>query len=483
MRVRRVPAQPGRARRLPALQPPWRYFMDTTSTGDPVFACHPWTLPERQHLTSFVGNRGRGMARPLDPDAGQPFFLHVGFLAPHSPTMPPPDYFVRTGCDGDAPRGVADPKPWLADARRGYRAMITHLDRYVGAIRECLAERGLLENTIIVYTADHGEMAGDHGAPIRPRSSRRACASRSSSPAQGSRRATTARARRDARRRAHAVRPVRRGAPRARPGASLAPLLPARRDTHRETVYVEMGCDRMLRTERHKLLWGEPSFDRRSSGRLHLDKPVEHPTQPRALFDLGPIRTRSATDRRRRPTRPAARPARAPPYRGSTRTPRPAPSRARRLPPPAPCHPAPAWVAGATGASTGERSGRKRERSGRRRADTMAGAPTVEQAEAWRVPRRSAPAGRTGSGPDAPSWRTWVAVDAPPGARPRFSAHPGEGVDGAPALEILLADDTASFGKWISPPLPVRPGASYRCPVVATSPAASPNPRSAPPRC
>ena len=47
-----------------------------------------------------------------------------------------------------------------------------------------------------------------------------------------------------------------------------------------------MGCDRMLFDGRYKLMWGEPSFDARRLGRLHLDKPVNIPPSPAGLYDL-----------------------------------------------------------------------------------------------------------------------------------------------------------------------------------------------------
>jgi predicted amidohydrolase len=59
-------------------------------------------------------------------------------------------------------------------------------------------------------------------------------------------------------------------------------------------------------------------------------------------------------------------------------------------------------------------------------------------------------------------WRTWVANDAP-AALPHFTAHERGGVAGGPSHEIQLADDPASFGKWIAPAFPMRGGATYRC--------------------
>ena len=55
---------------------------------------------------------------------------------------------------------------------------------------------------------------------------------------------------------------------------------------HRDAIYVEMGCDRMLYDGRYKLMLGDPSADTRPLGRLHLDKPVNIPPSPARLFDM-----------------------------------------------------------------------------------------------------------------------------------------------------------------------------------------------------
>ena len=46
--------------------------------------------------------------------------------------------------------------------RRNYSAMVTNIDRWTGIYLAELAKRGELENTIVVYSSDHGEMLGDH---------------------------------------------------------------------------------------------------------------------------------------------------------------------------------------------------------------------------------------------------------------------------------------------------------------------------------
>src|SRR5699024_8725089 len=47
--------------------------------------------------------------------------------------------------------------------RRHYYANISMIDEQIGEIREALERRGVLDNTIIVFTADHGDTLNDHG--------------------------------------------------------------------------------------------------------------------------------------------------------------------------------------------------------------------------------------------------------------------------------------------------------------------------------
>jgi len=51
----------------------------------------------------------------------------------------------------------------LAAAMLHYSGMVTLIDDYVGRFAAILRERGLWDNTVIIYSSDHGEMMGDHG--------------------------------------------------------------------------------------------------------------------------------------------------------------------------------------------------------------------------------------------------------------------------------------------------------------------------------
>ncbi len=90
----------------------------------------------------------------------QPFCLFVSYAPPHNPynELPksyqiygPDDIIVRPNC----------PEPNLDDLT-GYQAHITALDRNVGQIMRTLDVLGEAEDTLIVYTSDHGDMLGSH---------------------------------------------------------------------------------------------------------------------------------------------------------------------------------------------------------------------------------------------------------------------------------------------------------------------------------
>jgi len=115
----------------------------------------------------------------------RPFFLYLAYTAPHDPrTAPaefralyrdeeiplPPNFMGRHPFDNgemNVRDELLDAFPRQPDAVRrhiaDYYAMITHMDARIGDVVEALRERGELDNTIIVFTADHGLALGRHG--------------------------------------------------------------------------------------------------------------------------------------------------------------------------------------------------------------------------------------------------------------------------------------------------------------------------------
>jgi choline-sulfatase len=114
----------------------------------------------------------------------RPWSLTVGFMLPHAPYVArAADYLKyagRVGAAALAPPASGAEHPWLAwwrsnrgiadvspvdavRARTAYYALVTTLDRMIGCILEALAAGGLAENTLIVYTSDHGDQIGERG--------------------------------------------------------------------------------------------------------------------------------------------------------------------------------------------------------------------------------------------------------------------------------------------------------------------------------
>lgn len=112
----------------------------------------------------------------------KPFAMYLAFTAPHDPRTPPeafqydpesislPENFmfehpfdngvmsIRDEELASYPRDEAEIKQHIAD----YYGMISHLDDRIGKILAVLSKRDDAENTIIVYTADHGLAVGQH---------------------------------------------------------------------------------------------------------------------------------------------------------------------------------------------------------------------------------------------------------------------------------------------------------------------------------
>jgi len=128
----------------------------------------PCPLADEHYLDNFTARTGLGL---LDRAPGEsPWFLVVNFNGPH----PPMDITARMERQYRGPDRVIDgfPQPhnysgpFPADQhvqiRQNYSAMIENIDRWLGLYQRHLEERGELDNTVIVYSSDHGEMLGDH---------------------------------------------------------------------------------------------------------------------------------------------------------------------------------------------------------------------------------------------------------------------------------------------------------------------------------
>ncbi len=144
------------------------------------------TIPESLIQDQVVAHETVSFLRNhQEAEPEKPWFLCASFSRPHFPLTAP-----RRHVDRYWPDGVTEPKiPATGDAyghpmsvgmrqgfqvdeipheemmkaRAAYFSGVSYLDEVIGDMFLRLEGSGLLDNTIIVYTSDHGEMAGEHG--------------------------------------------------------------------------------------------------------------------------------------------------------------------------------------------------------------------------------------------------------------------------------------------------------------------------------
>jgi len=140
--------------------------MDSRRHGRcPRFVTKPTDLPDEHYKDNWVTRRAIEMFDSVPDD--QPWFLQLNFDNPHDPSditrsmheqcrerrIPGP---YRPGDEFDIAQHLS--------MRQNYTAQVENNDRLIGLVLDELTRRGELEDTLIVYTSDHGEMMGDHGA-------------------------------------------------------------------------------------------------------------------------------------------------------------------------------------------------------------------------------------------------------------------------------------------------------------------------------
>jgi len=141
--------------------------------------------PDEEHTDGLVATESLKLLNKY-ASAGQPFFLAVGFYKPHTPYVAPKKYFDQYDLSDivvpKIPEGYWDTLPPLArksmehyrdqlnlsddlarQAIRAYYATITFADAQIGRLLDGLEALGLRDNTIILFSSDHGYHMGEHG--------------------------------------------------------------------------------------------------------------------------------------------------------------------------------------------------------------------------------------------------------------------------------------------------------------------------------
>ncbi len=152
-------------------------------------------VPEEQYSTSWVADRAEAWIAERTGD-DNPFFLQMSFPDPHHPFTPPGKYWDMYDPDdiplpasfgesdlppikamrdamenGTDPRDNQSPFTVTEDEAREIIALtygsITMIDDAIGRVLKQLDESGLADNTIVIFTTDHGDYMGDHGLMLK----------------------------------------------------------------------------------------------------------------------------------------------------------------------------------------------------------------------------------------------------------------------------------------------------------------------------
>ncbi len=183
----------------------WRdYFTAPTGTMDEKELFH-WQLPEEFHYNTWIADRSNELIKQYQQE-DEPFFLWASFPDPHPPYLVPepwasmydsnkltvpqitpgeheknPPHFAMTQEEspdfsgymesGFAIHGYHSHLVFTEEEHRkaiaSYYGMISFMDQQIGRILDQLDESGLAEDTLIVFTTDHGHFFGQHGLQFK----------------------------------------------------------------------------------------------------------------------------------------------------------------------------------------------------------------------------------------------------------------------------------------------------------------------------
>ena len=133
-------------------------------------------LPLEEYVDTWVAEQSMEFLGYPGP---KPFFLWCGFCGPHAPIDPPEPYdrmypfdempLPKSRSDNPPRSPKGKPAAWWGDDtakirrwRSYYYGLTTLIDDMLGKIMALLDRRGLWENTLVILTSDHGDMAGDY---------------------------------------------------------------------------------------------------------------------------------------------------------------------------------------------------------------------------------------------------------------------------------------------------------------------------------
>ena len=142
----------------------------------------PARVQEPHSETAYMTDQA---IRFVHEQGSRPWMLHLSYVKPHWPYMAPAPYHAMYTADQCLPvvRSAAEREnehPVVAAYRQqeeclsfqrddcirtvrpAYQGLISQLDHHLGRLFDSLAEAGVLDDTLVIFTADHGDFLGDH---------------------------------------------------------------------------------------------------------------------------------------------------------------------------------------------------------------------------------------------------------------------------------------------------------------------------------
>lgn len=152
--------------------------------GEMYYVPQPAQMPASHHPTQWIGDRAVDFIASPDR-SNEPWYLYASFIHPHPPFAPPAPWhklyraplmpLPKVPPDNDALllhinriqnrykyRDQGIDRNLMRNIRAYYYACVSFIDYQVGRILDALESTGQLENTLIIYTSDHGEYLGDY---------------------------------------------------------------------------------------------------------------------------------------------------------------------------------------------------------------------------------------------------------------------------------------------------------------------------------
>ncbi|MCH8292575.1 sulfatase-like hydrolase/transferase [Candidatus Poribacteria bacterium] len=146
------------------------------------YSTRPWHLPEETHATNWATDQMARTIKRRDPN--RPAFWYISYRHPHPPLVPLQTYLdlyrdipidepyhgtwstdpnnLPFSLQANWARGAKFTAHQIIAARRAFYALCTHIDHQLRILIGTLREEGLLNDTIICFTSDHGDMLGIH---------------------------------------------------------------------------------------------------------------------------------------------------------------------------------------------------------------------------------------------------------------------------------------------------------------------------------